>query len=667
MVSKKTNRRVYRKEEHLPEKLIQKLQGTVFNSPRLSYLSRNNFLQCVSIIFFHQVVQGNGLTYYVPLGRNYWKKIYGGNYHKSVISPLIEAGIIESMDFGYRTIPDNTTQVISGKQDGLVGVRYRINPDLLSEDYMVIPYLEKGSKAFTAEELILLDKQEFIIPEIPDLDFRISIDIDKANKWVDNNAERICNELLRQDYLNSFPEDLHIECREYLDRGSFNKKYYPVRWAKFIAQSRGHELFYFNNSFYIANVDEFLQYRIPALIYYYKYQISKVATQAIEEKRSPVTLRIYSHLTNFPSRILQFININNKTVHQLDLRTSQFLIFANLLNVYIINGGEHLLSLFKKSRNKTYLKRLIKVLQEHKHQLPSVGVDISDRNSGENSSSDVIKFIRDVFYRDFYNVVAHELGMKERMLAKHALFKLLFKKTNRPDALLHRLSQLYPIVVNIIAEFKKPDKPKATDKTDDNRESNFSVFLQCIEAEVFVDNILKKLREEGIPCFTRHDAIVVADGYQEQAEIIAKNVFQQFGFKYNHKVEDKFWEVVDYEELEDSTYMQWLLDESLLTDNYDVEGAFDEPHYEMIDMDEYETEICKRLLEIGIRDDYFEYVNAEFLEDISNLPMLYREEKNILYDDVVNLKEGYTFFQDETNQLLCNLIERISQMRLPHN
>ena len=44
--------------------------------------------------------------------------------------------------------------------------------------------------------------------------------------------------------------------------------------------------------------------------------------------------------------------------------------------------------------------------------------------------------------------------------------------------------------------------------------------------------------------------------------------------------------------------MQWLLDESLLTDNYDVEGAFDEPHYEMIDMDEYETEICKRLLEM---------------------------------------------------------------------
>ena len=666
MVNKKTNRKKYKKGEYLPEKLVQKLQDSIFSNPRLSYPSKNNFLQCVSIIYFHQVTDGNGLNYYAPLGRNYWHKIYGGNYHDRVISPLIEAGIIQSLDFGSRTIPDKTQQSSIVTKKGDVSTRYRINPELLSENYSFIPYIEKR-RVFTALERMLFDNQELQIPDIPDLNFRISIDTDKAGKWVENNAERICNDLLWREYINSLPDGLQIECHEYLDKGSFTKKYYTVRWAKFIAESHGKELFYFNNSFYIANVDEFLLYRIPALIYQYKHQISQVGTQPVEEKQSPVTLRVYSHLTNFPSRILQFIHINNKTVVQLDLRTSQFLIFGNLLNVYIKGGEQHLLSLFKQNRNKTYIKRLVNVLKNHQEQLPRVGVDISDGKSVEHSSSDVTRFIRDLFFRDFYDVVAGELGMKERLLAKYALFKLLFKKTNRPDALLHKLSQLYPIVVNIIAEFKKSDKPKTDDKNDDTRESNFSVFLQCIEAEIFIDNILKKLREKGIPCFTRHDSVVVAHGHEDEAEMIVKDVFQRFGFKYNHKVEEKFWEAVEFDELEDSTYMQWLTDEDILTTNYDIEGGFAEPINEIFEMDEYEIEICKRFRDIGKQDDYFEHVDAEYLEDISNLPWLNQYERNILHDDVINLWNGYSFLQDKTNQLLHNLAERITQMRLPND
>ena len=662
MVNDKTDRKNYQKGEYLPEKLVQKLQDEIFSNHRLSYPSKNNFLQCVSIIFFHQVTQGNGLNYYAPLGRNYWHKIYGGNYHDRVISPLIIAGIIESIDFGCRTIPDKTQQSSIVIKNGDVSTRYRINPELLSETYSFIPYIDKR-RVLTALERMLFDNQELQIPDIPDLNFRISIDIGKAGKWVENNAEKICNELLRREYINSLPDGLQIECHEYLDRGSFNVKYCTVKWAKFIAESRGKELFYFNNSFYIATVDEFLQYRIPALIYHYKHQISQVATQPIEEKQSPVTLRIYSHLTNFPSRILQFIYINNKTVVQLDLRTSQFLIFANLLNAYIKAGEQHLLSLFKQSSNKTYLKRLISVLKQHQAQLPQVAVDISNRYSGNTSSCDVTNFINDVFFKDFYTVVQQELGLDDRLIAKHALFKLLFKKTNRPDELLNKLAQLYPIVINIIAEFKKPDKKKAVEAGDDTRESNFSVFLQCIEAEIFVDNILKRLRDEGIPCFSRHDSIVVVEGFEKDAERIAKTVFADFGFKYNHKVEEKFWEAVDFEELDDDPYMQWLTDEDILTTNYDTIDGFAEPIKDDY-MDEDEIQTCHRVLKIGLQDDYYEHVDADFLEDISNLSWLNQSERNILFDDIINLRSGFSFVQGNTNQLLRNLVERIMEMDL---
>lgn len=668
MVKNLTNRKEYIEGEYLPDKLIKQLQDKIFNDTKLQYPTKNNFLQCVAIIYYHQVTQAIGLNNYVPLGSTYWSTVFGGNYHEAVLEPLLEKyKIIESEKVGSRTFPDKNVQLTKGKPKGDVYIRYRINPEYLDESFTFIPYINRG-KVSTAMESTMLGKQKFIIPDVLDLNFRVSIDINVANKWIENNAEQICNEFLKPEYVQSLPEGLQIHCREYLEKGSYNAKYRTVRTAKFIAESRNQELFFFNDTFYIANIEEFLKQRIPALIYHYKHEIAQVGTLPIVEKQSPVTLRIYSHLTNFPSKILQFIHINNRTVVQLDLRTSQFLIFANLINVYIKNGEQHLLSLFKQGRNRMYLNRIAKVLKQHVEQLPKVSVDINDRNSGEHSSSDVTKFIRDVFFRDFYTVVQQELGLQERMLAKNVLFKLLFKKTNRPDALLDKLYQLYPIVMNIIAEFKKTDiKTEITNNDYDKRESNFSVFLQCIEAEIFVDNILNHLRKDGIPCFTRHDSIVVAEGYQEKAETIAKNVFHQFGFKYNHKVEDKFWESVDIDELEDSTYMQWLTDEDLLTTNYDADDGFAEPvnDAEEIDMDEYEIDICIRLRDIGKQDDYFEYVNADFLEEITLLPFLNQTERNILYDDIINLRDGFGFLQDSTNQLLNSLLEKVSGIYLP--
>ena len=44
-------------------------------------------------------------------------------------------------------------------------------------------------------------------------------------------------------------------------------------------------------------------------------------------------------------------------------------------------------------------------------------------------------------------------------------------------------------------------------------------------------------------------------------------VFQQFGFRYNHKSEDLLWDVADEDELEASGYMQWVMDENVLNDD----------------------------------------------------------------------------------------------------
>jgi len=209
-------------------------------------------------------------------------------------------------------------------------------------------------------------------------------------------------------------------------------------------------------------------------------------------------------------------------------------------------------------------------------------------------------------------------------------------------------------------------KPEEDDKNFNDDTTNFSVFLQCVESEIFIDRILFPLRDMEVPCFTRHDSIVVAHGYANLVEDFIKSVFSEIGFKYNYKVEDKFWEVVDWVELEDSPYSDYMADEDILTTDYSVEKSFGEPETDEINendniMDEQLIETCSKLQEIGLQNDYSEFIDADFLEEISNLP-LNQHEKVILMDDVANLRYGMTFLQERTNQLIRLIVYRTSEV-----
>jgi hypothetical protein len=445
-----------------------------------------------------------------------------------------------------------------------------------------------------------------------------------------------------------------------------------IERAKFDALLQDKQLFFFKDAFYLADKNTFLKYRISNLKYYYERDISKIGTVPLIYRRSEKTLRITTYLTNFPSKILQFINLNNQPVVQFDLRTSQFLIFANLLNIYITKGDETLQGLFKHNQTKKFLRRFITVLNEHRNMLPQTGVDIANPNLSKDTTSDVKRFIQDVFFNDFYAVIQKQFGFSERGSAKLVLFMLLFKRNTKSDGLIDKLKEHYPTVMAIIEGFKTKSNepmPEEDDKNPNDDTTNFSVFLQCVESEIFIDRILFPLRDMEVPCFTRHDSIVVAHEYANLVEDFVKSIFSEIGFKYNYKVEDKFWEVVDWVELEDSPYSDYLVDEDILTTDYSVEKSFGEPKSDEINendniMDEQLKETCLRLQEIGIHDDYSQLVDADFLEEISNLP-LNQHEKIILMDDVANLRYGMPILQDKTNDIIRQLIQKIGHLELP--
>jgi hypothetical protein len=676
---KKKIKRKYIKQEFLPEKLILRFTEVFFTDSSYDFRRRNNFLLSIALIFHHQISSEN-ITDYVPLGSAYWKKIFGGNYYANVIEPLLEQSIIDMHDFGYRTFPNAPTYVEGTK--GLVGKRYRINLSLMDDQFQIIQYINKVSKSAT--EIILFDNEESIVTGVPNLNFLISIDHERANEWVNQYAESICQEFYHKNYCDSLPDDLQIEYRESIGE-SYNIKFKTVKAARFNAANKNLELFHFLNKFYVADSKEFIKQHIPTLIYHYKHQIARICTLPNEENRSPVNLRIHNNLTNFPSKILPFIYINNKTVVQLDLCTSQFLIFANLINVFIDKGEVHLISLFKHQKTITYIKRLTKILKEKQHKLPDIAIDINNSKSNKYKYSDVNKFIQDVFFSDFYTVVQKELKLPKRLLAKLLLFKLLFKKSNRPDALINKLQKCYPIIMSIIACFKEKDlkKPivKKGKKNDDDRESNFSVFLQCVESEIFIDNILNTLRVENIPCFTRHDSIVVATGFEKRAEEVAKNVFDQFGFRYNHKAEELFWYIVDEDELEEGDFMQSVINENILSDDFEyydedsdeqlvndedddnedeeMEQDYDEYIFEQIQgiIDEPDSEFK---LPNTVGDDYYGLINSETIGYLADLDRIEQEIIDSLEYDYhhMNFDNSDQHFQDKTNEFITYLIMR---------
>ncbi len=655
------------KQEYLPVKLIQRIHQDIFNNKKYEYRTKNNFLRCIGTIYFKQVNEHYGLEGYVPTGSAYWKKVFDNDYHVKVIQPLIELGIIEFLDFGYRNYPNLDTT--KGKEPGSVGIRYRINPELTNEDgFSTIDYIRKSNlPILTAEEMVTNEGKELEYLPISQQSLFISIDKQKAAKWVEENAEEICNQFLNTKIVNELPENTIIPCHIYLDGGSFNKKYLPLKKAIFDALLQDKQFFFFKDAFYLADKNAFLKYRITNLKYYYKRDISRIGTVPLIYRRSEKTLRITTHLTNFPSKILQFININNQTVVQFDLRTSQFLIFANLLNVYVTKGDKVLMGLFKNNQTKKFLRRFITVLEEHRNMLPQTGVDIANPHLSKNSTSDVIRFIHDVFFDDFYMVMQKQFGFSERSSAKLVLFILLFKRNTKSDKLINKLKEHYPTVMTIIEGFKtKPNEsePEEHDKNPNDDTTNFSVFLQCVESEIFIDRILFLLRDMEVQCFTRHDSIVVAHEYANLVEDFIKSIFSEIGFKYNYKVDDKFWEVVDWVQFEGSPYSDYLADEDILTTDNFVEKSSGELKSDEINendniMDEQLKETCLRLQGIGIHDDYSQLVDADFLEEISNLP-LNQNEKIILIDDVANLRYGMTFLQDRTNHLIQTIVHRIA-------
>jgi len=125
-----------------------------------------------------------------------------------------------------------------------------------------------------------------------------------------------------------------------------------------------------------------------------------------------------------------------------------------------------------------------------------------------------------IFYDEFLKHIGGELTRDE---VKKLMFKVMYSPNfiNNTSMVLYQkekeyFRQVFPFISQIIFALKRKDH------------TLFSVFLQKLESELFIDKMSKALVEAGIIPLTIHDSFIIERKYKERASLIAKVVLKEY-------------------------------------------------------------------------------------------------------------------------------------------
>jgi len=508
--------------EYLPKRVVNVIRKVTSNDRE--FRTHDNYLLVVGLIYKHQMSDDASYLHYSPLSREYWRTTIGSHYSQ-YIDTLVREHLIQKDWVLYVDDFGNTTRVLG----------YRINPEYLQDEYTVIRYVGTISKSLSAEMVDSTATGRDVITKLGIKADQIRINKREALNWIETNISDVVNGYLNNDYIDGIPHTLPVRVRIYRDNDGFTTGYMSVEAAQKIAEEQGKKLLYYKDKFVIADEEQFNHIAVQNLSTHYKWQVKSFHPDSFNFSRNRNTLRVYSKLSSLPSALLPFIRIHGEYILQADLKCSQFALFANLINYYLNHSGVELIAKFKKKQAKSFVTGLVRVLDNHKDELPEEGLDTTNPTINDYITNDVYQFLCDALLHDFYSIIKSELNLPQRAHGKSIAFRTVFSKPKPENELVRQFRHLYPTIISIINDFKEK-----------NGYNQFAIGLQRIEAEVFIDNIWKQAKKESINCFTRHDSLVFPINNRKEVEQIITDVFKSFDFIYR----------IEYEEFNTEEVMQ---------------------------------------------------------------------------------------------------------------
>lgn len=268
---------------------------------------------------------------------------------------------------------------------------------------------------------------------------------------------------------------------EVCDRKYGTRRMTTLQRAIEIATARGMVVIKDRNKYYLDYPDHFIAEKKRAIRFHYNKAINKLHKGIWFVHRNETNNRLDTNLTNLCDLLTREIMQDNDLC-SIDLSNSQFAIFC-----YLYEQAGHELTL------------------------------------------DFLRFKKLAIQGELYEKVAQILGFESRREAKSLMFELFFASHKYNPRRKVELKKHFPTVVGFIDQYKK-----------EHGDNAFSIELQKKEAEIFIDNVYNRIKEECLFCLTKHDSIIVRRKDRKKATQILEEYFSEIGF--NGKLKEELQE-----------------------------------------------------------------------------------------------------------------------------
>lgn len=119
-----------------------------------------------------------------------------------------------------------------------------------------------------------------------------------------------------------------------------------------------------------------------------------------------------------------------------------------------------------------------------------------------------------------------KLDLESRDETKTAMFELLFSSQSMKREG-NQIMELYQRVIDWIDGYKAA-----------NGYESFSVMLQLMKSEIFIEKLWKTIKVKGLFCISRHDSLIYKMEDQSEIETLVTEYFNKIGLKCHLKLSD---------------------------------------------------------------------------------------------------------------------------------
>jgi hypothetical protein len=499
----------------IPDLLITELDKIPFRSGK----SKRYAIKLIAVVLYAlEEEEADSSSYYKPLSYGYIRdKITTHPFYKDYFLPYLQGQESDS-NFNQRIFQTNGSYC-----KGFFPLHYRINPEFLSgpgKEHEIEIEFETLNDLFPEvllhfEKSVALVKPMILREEMNRLINERSLQIG----LIANGARSAYFSRSTEDTVSftgkttEMPDTIRLEKE---NNSAFAKSEIEGLIEKRKKESGKANIILIQeknkknkNKFQVAEIEEFLMEKRSRFLKRVHRNIDRILagewTPSISESNGR-----FNHRFTFADKFcIDFFSLDGEAIASLDLKSSQPTILANILV-----QNHRLLTSIKKSR----IKELVLFLEKNE----SVFFSIVDDG-----------WLNLFMEADIYQVIADEKEYYKGE-AKKKMMELLFTEPNVPSSIAESLAKHFPEFLTGLKKTKKSFK-----KTAGSSKRKLPLFLQLLEAHIFIEVVYPEIAKAGIPAISKHDCIMFPKSREKEVKEIIDSCFEKLGFKGKVVLDEK--------------------------------------------------------------------------------------------------------------------------------